>query len=49
MQSALATVSRVLAGAAAPGYHTPATAFGPDFVLELPGVTRTDEPAGGRA
>ena len=49
VQSAMAAVSRVLAGAAAPGYHTPATAFGPDFVLELPGVIRTDEPAGGRS
>jgi short subunit dehydrogenase-like uncharacterized protein len=43
VQAALAAVSRVRAGAVAPGYHTPATAFGPDFVLELPGVTRTDE------
>lgn len=43
VQAALAAASRVLAGAVTPGYHTPATAFGADFVLELPGVTRTDE------
>jgi short subunit dehydrogenase-like uncharacterized protein len=43
VQAALAAASRVLAGVVSPGYHTPATAFGPDFVLELPGVTRTDE------
>ena len=47
VQSALAAVSRVRAGAVGPGYHTPATAFGPDFVLELPGVTRTDEATAG--
>jgi short subunit dehydrogenase-like uncharacterized protein len=45
VEAALAAASRVRAGAVPPGYHTPATAFGPDFVLELPGVTRTDEPA----
>jgi short subunit dehydrogenase-like uncharacterized protein len=48
VQSSLAAASRVLSGTVAAGYHTPATAFGPDFVLELPGVTRTDE-AGGPA
>src|SRR4029079_19835357 len=47
VEAALAAVARVRAGAVAPGYHTPATAFGPDFVLDLPGVTRTDEAAGG--
>jgi len=47
VQAALAAASRVLAGAVGPGYHTPATAFGPDFVLELPGVTRTDETGAG--
>ena len=44
VQSSLAAVTRVLAGGVAPGFHTPATAFGPDFVLDLPGVSRTDEP-----
>jgi short subunit dehydrogenase-like uncharacterized protein len=47
VEAALAAVSRVRAAAVAPGYHTPATAFGPDFVLELPGVTRTDEATAG--
>jgi short subunit dehydrogenase-like uncharacterized protein len=47
VEAALAAVSRVRAGRVAPGYHTPVTAFGPDFVLELPGVTRTDEPEPG--
>jgi short subunit dehydrogenase-like uncharacterized protein len=42
VQSSLAAVTGVLSGSVAPGYHTPATAFGPDFVLGLPGVTRTD-------
>jgi short subunit dehydrogenase-like uncharacterized protein len=47
VQAALAAAARVRAGAVRPGYHTPATAFGPDFVLELPGVTRTDEATAG--
>jgi short subunit dehydrogenase-like uncharacterized protein len=42
VQSSLAAVAGILSGNVAPGYHTPATAFGPDFVLGLPGVTRTD-------
>jgi short subunit dehydrogenase-like uncharacterized protein len=41
--AALAVVTRVLAGDAPPGYQTPALAYGPDFVLEVPGVERTDE------
>jgi short subunit dehydrogenase-like uncharacterized protein len=40
--AAVAIVERVLAGKAPTGYQTPATAYGPDFVLELPGVARTD-------
>jgi short subunit dehydrogenase-like uncharacterized protein len=35
---------RILAGEAKPGYQTPATAFGADFVLSLPGVKREDLP-----
>lgn len=35
-------VERVLAGEADPGFQTPSRAFGPDFVLDLPGVERTD-------
>jgi short subunit dehydrogenase-like uncharacterized protein len=40
--AAVACAARVLAGGVAPGFQTPATAFGPDFVLGLPGSTRTD-------
>jgi len=40
--AALAIVRRVLAGAAPSGFQTPATAYGPDFVLDLDGVTRED-------
>jgi hypothetical protein len=32
----------VLAGAAPPGFQTPSLAFGPGFILEIEGVTRTD-------
>jgi len=41
--AALAAMERVLAGRAAPGFQTPAKAFGPDFVLALDGVSREDE------
>jgi short subunit dehydrogenase-like uncharacterized protein len=44
VHAALAVMDRVLAGWASPGFQTPSLAFGPDFVLELPGVLRTDEP-----
>ena len=43
MLAALAVVARVLNGEAPPGFQTPALAYGPDFVLELPGVSRADE------
>jgi short subunit dehydrogenase-like uncharacterized protein len=33
---------RILAGEAKPGFQTPATAFGADFVLSLPSVKRED-------
>jgi short subunit dehydrogenase-like uncharacterized protein len=42
VHAALAAVERVLRGEAPPGFQTPATAYGPDFVLELPGVKRED-------
>lgn len=42
---ALLCVARALAGQAPPGYQSPAMAFGPDMVLEAPGVTRRDLPA----
>lgn len=40
--SALAIVEKVLAGALKPGFQTPSLAYGPDWMLELPGVTRED-------
>ena len=46
VHTSLAVVARVLSGAVAPGYQTPALAFGPDFILEIAGVTRSDEPFG---
>jgi short subunit dehydrogenase-like uncharacterized protein len=42
VQAALLCVARVLRGDAPAGYHTPATAYGPDLVLEVSGVTRED-------
>jgi short subunit dehydrogenase-like uncharacterized protein len=42
---ALAVVARVVTGKAPPGFQTPSTAFGPDFVLGLEGVLRKDEPS----
>lgn len=43
MDTALACVERVLAGECKPGFQTPAGAYGPDLILSIPGVTRTDE------
>jgi short subunit dehydrogenase-like uncharacterized protein len=40
--AALAVVERVLAGEAPPGFQTPSRAYGPDLVLGLEGVVRTD-------
>jgi short subunit dehydrogenase-like uncharacterized protein len=42
-QAAIAVIQRVLAGDAPAGYQTPSMAYGPDFVLTLPGVERTEE------
>lgn len=42
-RAALAVVERVLAGQAPAGFQTPGRAYGPDFVLGIEGVTRTDE------
>jgi short subunit dehydrogenase-like uncharacterized protein len=44
VEAALAVVGRVLSGDAPHGFQTPARAYGPDLVLELPDVTRIDEP-----
>jgi short subunit dehydrogenase-like uncharacterized protein len=40
--SALAIAERVLAGDSPAGFQTPAGAYGPDFILDLPGVRRED-------
>jgi short subunit dehydrogenase-like uncharacterized protein len=40
--SAIACAAGVLAGGVPTGFQTPATAFGPDFVLGLEGSARTD-------
>ena len=42
VQTALAAVGKVRAGAARPGFQTPSLAFGKDFILEIEGVTRVD-------
>jgi saccharopine dehydrogenase (NAD+, L-lysine-forming) len=41
-RAAVEAAARVLHGEATPGYQTPATAFGPDFVLSIEGVERED-------
>jgi short subunit dehydrogenase-like uncharacterized protein len=41
--TALAVVERVLAGEAPPGFQTPSRAYGPDFILQVPGVERRDD------
>lgn len=45
--TALACLERVLAGQARIGFQTPATAYGPDLVLSLPGFEREDRSANG--
>lgn len=40
---AAAIMRRILSGDAPPGYQTPSTAYGPDWVLDIPGVAREDE------
>jgi short subunit dehydrogenase-like uncharacterized protein len=42
VQTALAAAQKALAGEAKPGFQTPSLAFGPDFILEFPGVERED-------
>jgi short subunit dehydrogenase-like uncharacterized protein len=41
--TALLIVGKVLAGDAPPGFQTPSKAYGPDLVMAIDGVTRTDE------
>jgi short subunit dehydrogenase-like uncharacterized protein len=38
----LAIIEKVQSGAARPGFQTPSRVFGPDFILEIPGVERHD-------
>lgn len=40
--TSLLAIQRVLGGVAPAGYHTPATAYGADFVLEIEGVEREE-------
>jgi short subunit dehydrogenase-like uncharacterized protein len=42
VETALAAVSRVLAGDFKPGFQTPSLAYGADFILEFEGVIRKD-------
>jgi len=42
VQTALTAAERVLAGSAPTGFQTPSTAFGVDFILDIPGVDRED-------
>jgi saccharopine dehydrogenase (NAD+, L-lysine-forming) len=44
VEAALAAVERALEGARRPGFQSPSTAFGADFVLTIDGVTRTALP-----
>ena len=43
VQAALGVVERVLAGDALPGFQTPSSVYGCDFVLGLEGMVRADE------
>lgn len=42
VETALASVARVLAGDVRAGFLTPSLAFGPDFILQMNNVQRTD-------
>jgi short subunit dehydrogenase-like uncharacterized protein len=44
--AALEITARVLGGVAPFGYHTPASAYGPDLILAIPGCERQDDPIG---
>ncbi|MBA2679010.1 MAG: hypothetical protein H0U76_11525, partial [Ktedonobacteraceae bacterium] len=41
--TALTVVERVLSGEVQSGFHTPSQVYGPDLVLSIPGVQRSDE------
>jgi short subunit dehydrogenase-like uncharacterized protein len=40
--TSLLIVSKVVAGSSRPGFQTPSSAYGPDLVLEVAGITRED-------
>jgi short subunit dehydrogenase-like uncharacterized protein len=42
VEASIVATQRLVEGGVAPGFQTPAKAFGPDFVLGLPGVARED-------
>jgi short subunit dehydrogenase-like uncharacterized protein len=42
--AALEITGRVLGGGTPIGYHTPASAYGPDLILAIPGCERQDDP-----
>ncbi|MEW5938018.1 MAG: saccharopine dehydrogenase NADP-binding domain-containing protein [Chloroflexota bacterium] len=42
MLTAVDIAKRILAGDFKPGFQTPSRAYGPDYILEFPGVTRED-------
>jgi len=42
--AALEITARVIGGAAPVGYQTPASAYGPDLILAIPGCERSDDP-----
>jgi short subunit dehydrogenase-like uncharacterized protein len=41
-QTAVEIVKRILSGDFRPGFQTPSRAYGPDFILGFPGVSRID-------
>ncbi|MBA4070541.1 MAG: saccharopine dehydrogenase [Gemmatimonas sp.] len=42
-KTAALAARRVVEGGAVPGFQTPSRAFGADFILQVPGCTRTDQ------
>lgn len=40
-QTAVRIAERVMSDSPPPGFHTPAGALGPDFILDIPGIRRT--------
>ena len=42
VETALESVQRVSAGKVSPGFQTPSRAFGPDYILQFAGVSRSD-------